>query len=685
MKKLHSGRAPGPDGLRAEHLKCVYTEVLVGVDEKVVREYKLVPVLHQLYQALFASGQYAREWSLASLTAVFKKGDATSLDNYRAIAVGAVFGKLYSVLLDRRLSSLAKKAGWRAEGQAGFRPEKSTMDHVFVLRHLIEVSQGDRKSKPLFCCFVDFRKAYDKVRRDLLLQRLAELGVHGSMLQAITQMYWEAPLVPKLGPTLGPEIASTCGVKQGDPLSPLLFGLFIDEFEAWLRDRLPGAGIQLGDMLLQMLLYADDMALLAANPETLQRQLNLLHEFCVAKGMEVNVAKTEIVVFRHHSQAVQETWSWNYHGSPIQRVSEFKYLGVVLHETKGVSVAIASLATAARRAAWAMTSRFRVGRVRDISLKLKLFNALVLPIMEYCGAVWCPDLLASCRYVYQVFDNPLQQVQTTFLRGLGQLRKSISTSVLHREMCMDPVAKGWLRASLDLWGRLQQAPANSILGVAVRDSIRIAQSSTQRKPASWVGKYMTMLSNLALGGQRDPDQALQSFVRNRGYSGVDNRLLAVPSGVVWNAWEKMLAEPWEGLAVDPRTAPSTKVRLATYHSWFAVPADAETEQDKDYPKGMPQYIRHTGGIPFEQVKQLMRLRTGAHYLRVETGRWQQPRVPRAERVCQKCTWGTMVEDEFHMLFECPRYHHIRAKYEPSLFADLVVSHGPPDAWLLLAR
>ena len=115
---------------------------------------------------------------------------------------------------------------------------------------------------------------------------------------------------------------------------------------------------------------------------------------------------------------------------------------------------------------------------------------------------------------------------------------------------MDPVAKGWLRASLDLWGRLQQAPANSILGIAVRDSIRIAQSSTQRKPASWVGKYMTMLSNLALGGQRDPDQALQSFVRNRGYSGVDNRLLAVPSGGVWNAWEKMLAEPWEGLAVD---------------------------------------------------------------------------------------------------------------------------------------
>ena len=93
----------------------------------------MVPVLHRLYNALFTSGKYVREWSRSSLTAVFKKGDATSLENYRAIAVGAVFGKMYSVLLDRRLSHLAEHEGWRAEGQAGFRPEKSTMDHVFVL------------------------------------------------------------------------------------------------------------------------------------------------------------------------------------------------------------------------------------------------------------------------------------------------------------------------------------------------------------------------------------------------------------------------------------------------------------------------------------------------------------------------------------------------------------------------
>jgi hypothetical protein len=131
----------------------------------------------------------------------------------------------------------------------------------------------------------------------------------------------------------------------------------------------------------------------------------------------------------------------------------------------------------------------------------------------------------------------------------------------------------------------------------------------------------------------------------------------------------MLQEPWEGLPTEPRTADTSKIRLTTYQNWFAVPQQIEGQKEKGYPEGMPGYIKHTSDIPFAQVIQLMRLRTGAHHLRVETERWKKPRLPRSQRVCEKCTWGGTVEDEFHLLFECPRYHHIRLKYERDLFAD----------------
>jgi hypothetical protein len=48
---------------------------------------------------------------------------------------------------------------------------------------------------------------------------------------------------------------------------------------------------------------------------------------------------------------------------------------------------------------------------------------------------------------------------------------------------------------------------------------------------------------------------------------------------------------------------------------------------------------------------------------------EKPRLPRSERFCEKCTLRTIVEDEFHVLFECPVYHHIRLKYEDALFTD----------------
>ena len=103
-------------------------------------------------------------------------------------------------------------------------------------------------------------------------------------------------------------------------------------------------------------------------------------------------------------------------------------------------------------------------------------------------------------------------------------------------------------------------------------------------------------------------------------------------------------------------------------AWFAVPQWDGQAQEKGHPKGRPNFNKHTGGIPFAQVKQLMRFRTGAHDLWVKTGRWLKPRLSRSLRVCQKCMWGSTVEDEYHVLFEWPAYHCIRLKYENALFS-----------------
>jgi Reverse transcriptase (RNA-dependent DNA polymerase) len=425
----------------------------------------------------------------------------------------------------------------------------------------------------------------------------------------------------------------------------------------------------MGSKLVQMLLYADDMVLLARSPQQLQQQLRALHTWAgLYAGMEVNVDKTEVVVFRKASQPRETTWQWQYGGSPLKVSEEFRYLGIIFHETRGVSAAIDSLATAARRAMWAMISRFRVARITDISMKLSMFSALVLPILEYCGEVWGPALLSTTKELKDLWAKPLQRVQTLFLRQMGSLRKSVATTVLHRELCQAPVAKGWMRASCALWQRLRAAPANSLLGAAARDSIRLAQASALGAKRSWAGQFLGMLRNLL--GPCNASGEMDAFVAKHGVCTATDSLLPLPSAEYWEAWDSMLEEPWQEVeGENPRTTALTQHKLATYAAWFDIPktpAAADGEREGGYPMGMPRYVCKTGGIPFEHVKSLMRLRTGAHHLAIETGRWQ--RVNRDERLCPKCTSG-VGEDELHVLFECPFYDEIRTKFSAPLFAQ----------------
>ena len=139
---------------------------------------------------------------------------------------------------------------------------------------------------------------------------------------------------------------------------------------------------------------------------------------------------------------------------------------------------------------------------------------------------------------------------------------------------MDPVAKGWLRASLALWNRLQSAPADSLLGATVRASIQKASnnpSNNLRGEFTWVSKFMSMLDKLVVQESRDDNDCVRDFIRRCGYDATDYKVLAVPSGVVWNAWDRTLSEPWEGLDPNPRTSDSDEVSLCTCHAWFSVP------------------------------------------------------------------------------------------------------------------
>ena len=119
------------------------------------------------------------------------------------------------------------------------------------------------------------------IPRAVLFLRLRDIGISEILMMTIMRLY--ETVVGRLRTIKGlfDPIQSTIGVKQGCPLSPTLFGIYIDELEAFLSDSsLQGDGCYLHQVLISILLFANDVVLLASSHESLQRILDRLACFC---------------------------------------------------------------------------------------------------------------------------------------------------------------------------------------------------------------------------------------------------------------------------------------------------------------------------------------------------------------------------------------------------------------------
>lgn len=112
-----------------------------------------------------------------------------------------------------------------ATRQAGFRKGYNCADHIFVLRTVIQLMRA--QCKVFHCCFVDFQKAFDTVPRTKLWNTLRQMGVPPNLIRLVQVLYQHNTVRVQVADKVTPPFTSMLGVKQGCPLSPLLFCLYI--------------------------------------------------------------------------------------------------------------------------------------------------------------------------------------------------------------------------------------------------------------------------------------------------------------------------------------------------------------------------------------------------------------------------------------------------------------------------
>jgi endonuclease/exonuclease/phosphatase family metal-dependent hydrolase len=387
LSSLKNKKAAAPNGLRNEHLR--YASPLFK---------------QQLFQVVDGAWNQGLPASCRcfDLVTIPKPGDATDVRNRRSISLS---DKLYHVVSKTLANRLTIDNEERLhEEQAGFRPHRGCQDQRCTLQLVMD--EARRCKKDVFLVLVDFKKAFDNVDRNVLSAIMAQQDVEEDYLRVAKDLHTDTTVRIRWQHQRSAPFPVKRGVQQGSPASNPEWNCFIDHIvRETLQTSQPDIGLRIhyntesptldrakntpADFFhLNMLLFADDVLLLADDTHQLQTLLNTLHRTAARWGLEVNEQKTKAMVL-HGSTRSDSTPppSLTLNSQPLEYIPATKYLGTWLSTNCSIDHAVTkNLAKA--QGAFQSLSHIWTNRHFDLRTKLHVFNLTVMTILLYGAESW---------------------------------------------------------------------------------------------------------------------------------------------------------------------------------------------------------------------------------------------------------------------------------------------------------
>lgn len=583
-----NNKAPGMDNIPCEILKASYDLIS--------------PFLLNLYNRIYNTGEYPHAWGDGIITPIFKKGDVNEAQNYRGITLINVLAKTYSQLLLNRLTAWSNKYEKIADNQFGFQKGKSTTDCIFLLHSVI--SKVLNSGEKLYCIFIDYEKCFDKIDRSHLWKKLLSENVSCKFVKAIRSMYTTVKLCIKYKSSFSQYFSSHIGLKQGDPSSPLLFMLFVNDILDNINANL-GDIFTVDELKLFLILFADDQVLFAKSPQTLQSLLTDVENYCTTWGLKINVSKTKAMIFEKGRRTHHDFFINNIE---IEMVDHFKYLGITLFKNGNW---YRSQKCIAQHASFALYNLFSIFTNVElpVSQKCKLFDSLVGSVLNFGAEVWG---------MHDATD--IELVHTKFLRRVLGVKKSTNLAALYGELGRIPFVIIRKVIMIKYWIKILSQNDSSLVKRMYLILKQDVDSNINYNDKNWALHIKTILQQHGL-----------EYVWN-------NQLdIEIPFNTIKQRIYDMFLQKWYSDINNSN-------RL---HSYCIFKHEFKLEK----------YLTVISENKYRIA--LSRFRTSSHGLYIETGRYDN--TPRIQRICKSCNMNA-IEDEYHFLLVCPNYRDIRLKY-----------------------
>jgi exonuclease III len=313
IKSLKCGKACGFDGLTSEHLKFSAPKCNV--------------LLALCLSSMFSHGYLPASFMKTVLVPIVKNktGDTGDKGNYRPIALVTVISKLVELIIMERIDTLISTSNQ----QFGFKKSHGTDMCVFSLKQIIEYYNNH--SSPVYVCFLDASKAFDRVNHWTLFRRLIDRGIPLYLVRFLLYWYRNQEFCVRWSSELSSAFNVHNGVRQGGILSPLLFNIYTDNLSGDLTSC--NVGCNINGNFMNHLFYADDFTLLAPSPKALQTLINICTEYGMDNDILFNSTKTCVMIFKSPRTKVSVPLFYM-NDNILQEVSQYKYLGFIVTNDK---------------------------------------------------------------------------------------------------------------------------------------------------------------------------------------------------------------------------------------------------------------------------------------------------------------------------------------------------------------
>ena len=513
------------------------------------------------------------------------------MGNYRGICISSPLLKILCSLLNGRIQTHCSDNELIDKRQIGFQKNSRTSDHLLTLKSLVKkyVTVGKEK---LYACFVDFQKAFDSVWHKGLFHKLQKVGINGNSLNLIKDIYKKTKCAIKVNNNVTEFFEYSKGVRQGCPLSSVLFNLYVNDIFDTINTH-STSDVYLNETnKINALMYADDLVLISRTKEGLQSQIDSLYEYCQQWKLSINIKKTKSVVFNRGNSLIKT--KFNVSGSPIENVKKITYLGFSI-SAKNCSFQhmIEDLCIKANRAVFAIKNKVKLSQL-PINLAIKIFKAQVIPILLYGSEVWGPYMNID----YAKWDNiKTERVQTQFLKQILGCNIQTSNNMIRADTGSRP-----------------------LINMIIKRYISYTKSLESRKSSLCFDPFLFEKENSELPN-------FCKFIEN--FTLDINELIKKSKNEISKICEGNYDRFWFCKISESTKAASFKI--------FKINTVLEP------------YL--TLSFSMKHKKAISRFRLSNHTLMIEKGR--HLKIEKIKRTCYFCK--EKVENEEHFLLNCPQY------------------------------